>query len=318
MILKKDGRFVNPHAEDKLRSLWAAILWKVGYYNDPVKDPVAPKSFSYPMPKRSFNVDEPSAMWINHSTFLITVNGLNILTDPIWSHRCSPVKFLGPKRRFQAPLGIEQLPKIDYVLISHDHYDHLDKKTVKELMHHFRHITWIVPTGVKAWFLKQGITQVEELSWWESKNFDGQMKVTAVPAQHFSGRTHRDLNQTLWAGFVCEFGPKKLYFVGDTGYNRHDFKKIGETFGSMDLSLIPIGSYLPRRFMSTIHVDPYDAVCIHKDVSSKLSLGMHWKTFNLSDEKFHQPPFDLLQACKKEAVDPATFLPIEPGHIINW
>ncbi|HEY5260117.1 MAG TPA: MBL fold metallo-hydrolase [Rhabdochlamydiaceae bacterium] len=318
MILKKDGRFVNPHVEDDRRTLMDVIRWKTGFFKDHVQDPVAPKSFSYPLPKRSFNPEGSSAMWINHSTYLISINGINILTDPIWSQRCSPIKFLGPKRNFEAPIGIDQLPKIDFVLISHNHYDHLDEKTVMQLFHHFRHITWIVPTGVKEWFTKRGITRVVELSWWENHHFHGQMRVTAVPAQHFSGRTNRDLNRTLWAGYVCEFGPKRFYFVGDTGYNPHDFKRIGHTWKEMDLSLIPIGSYLPRRFMSPVHIDPYDAVCIHKEVGSKFSLGMHWKTFNLSDEKSHQPPYDLLQACKKEAVDPASFLPIEPGHIVNW
>ncbi len=318
MILKRDGRFVNPHVENDRRTLMDVVRWKTGFYNDPVQDPAAPESFSYPMPKHSFDPTAPSAMWINHSTYLITVNGLNILTDPIWSNRCSPVTFLGPKRKFKPAINIEQLPKIDFVLISHDHYDHLDEKTVMQLFHHFRHITWIVPTGVKEWFTKRGITQVVELSWWEHYNFHGRMKVTAVPAQHFSGRSKKGFNKTLWAGYVCEFGHKRLYFVGDTGYNPHDFKKIGQHWGTMDLSLIPIGAYLPRRFMSPVHVDPYDAVCIHKEVGSKLSLGMHWKTFNLSDEQVHQPPFDLLQACKKEAINPASFLPIEPGQIINW
>lgn len=313
-------RFINPHRNKIRRSFWDVILWQSGYYDDPEKLVPAPAAFSYPMPKTPLEDQEPRALWLNHSSFLIQFNGVNLLTDPIWSDRCSPVPFFGPKRQHQPALKIDQLPDIHYVLISHNHYDHLDKASVKELFARFPGITWLVPSGVKKWFARQGIYQVIERGWWEDAELEGGFKATAVPAQHFSGRHSYDLNSTLWVGWVIEEEKtqKRLYFVGDTGYNPFDFKEIGEKWGGMDLSLIPIGSYVPRKFMSPVHIDPTDAVKIHRDVRSKLSLAMHWKTFCLSDEPMHQPPFDLYHALEKEGIDPLTFLAVEPGREVNW
>ncbi len=319
-------RFSNPYISNLRRKFLDVILWKTGYYDDLKHYPKAPASFTYPVVRSVAEADKPSAMWINHSTFLIKVKGLNILTDPIWSSRCSPLSFLGPKRRHSPPLELDDLPSIDLVLISHNHYDHLDKATVLALYAKFPHILWLVPLGVKKWFTRLGIENVLERSWWESIDLEMrgiEIKATAVPTQHFSGRSPFDFNKTLWAGWVVNFTKgakfkKQLYFVGDTGYNPYDFKKIGQTFGSMDLSLIPIGTYVPRKFMSPVHIEPKNAVRIHKEVHSVLSLGMHWKTFNLSDEPFNQPPYDLLKALQKEEIDPSAFLAIETGHSINW
>lgn len=314
-------RFNNPYITNIRRRLFHYILWKVGYYDDLVMDIEAPKDFMYPIDNKEVKNDLPKAMWINHSTFLISINGLNILTDPVWSERCSPLTFIGPKRRHRPSKELEALPAIDIVLISHNHYDHLNKKTVKRLHKRFSNILWLVPLGLKKWFNRLGIENVIERGWWEEEVFDlkeNKIKATAVPTQHFSGRHLFDANKTLWVGWVVEINNKRLYFVGDTGYNPYDFKQIGESFSSMDLSLIPIGTYVPRKFMSPVHVEPKNAVRIHKEVNSKLSIGMHWKTFNLSDEPFHQPPFDLLKALEKEEIDPLSFVALEPGREINW
>ncbi len=325
-MIKMRKKFVNPHNQEK-RTLIDVLRWKTGRYGSQKPEMVAPLDFSFPIPNRTFDEAHPSAVWINHSTFLIKAAGLHILTDPIWSTRCSPVKFAGPKREHHPAMKLEDLPKIDIVLISHDHYDHLDKATVHALNRRFPKIKWFVPTGVRRWFERQRISSVFECGWWDEAELDFtrvKLKATAVPAQHFSGRTGRDLNTTLWAGWVVEFEPqdgmpKKLYFAGDTGYNAHDFKTIGQRFPKIDLSLIPIGSYLPYKFMAPVHVDPQDAVRIHCDVSSRFSLGMHWKTFpSLSDEPAHQPPYDLWRALNAQNVDPSNFLAIEPGHAINW
>ncbi|MBI2743212.1 MAG: MBL fold metallo-hydrolase [Chlamydiales bacterium] len=329
-LSKRRGRrpcYYNPHCPDSKRTLLDVFLWKVGYYDAPVKEPRAPEGFSYPIPNAPLDPSAPTVTWINHSTFLIRINGLNILTDPIWSERCSPISFLGPKRKHLPPIEIAALPQIDLVLISHDHYDHLDKRTVRALARRFPKIIWLVPKGVKRWFDKQKIASVCECSWWEDLELAFpklHLKATAVPAQHYSGRSARDLNTTLWAGWIVEFRreselPKSLYFVGDTGYNPHDFKQIGKLWPQIDLSLIPIGAYQPRKFMSPVHIGPKEAVLIHKEVSAKLSIGMHWKTFpSLSDEGASQPPFDLLNAMREERLNPATFLALEPGHEINW
>lgn len=326
VMQKIKNRFVNPHIKKIRRTLLDLLLWKVGYYDDPIYLPKKPDDFVYPMKSSQADLEKPSAMWINHSTFLLSVDGVNILTDPIWSKRCSPLLFFGPKRRHQPACAIEELPPIHYVLISHNHYDHLDEPTIDALFRLYPDIHWLVPLGVKKWFIKKGISQVEELSWWEMKNLELpslKLKATAVPTQHFSGRSTLDLNQTLWVGWVLEFErknkeSKRLYFAGDTGYNPYDFKKIGKTWPHMDLSLIPIGSYIPRKFMAPVHIEPCDAVRIHKEVHSKLSIGMHWKTFCLSDEPLNQPPYDLFLSMQSEKLDPATFIVLEPGHVINW
>lgn len=306
----------NPHQRDDRRSLFDFILWKVGYYDDPVPPPLIPESFVYPLPQE-LDLTQPTALWINHSTFLIEVGGVRFLTDPIWSERCSPLPGVGPIRRHPPSYRLEELPPIHYVLISHDHYDHLDKPTVKKLAQMFPKIVWLVPTGVKKWFTTWGICNVSECGWWEKRDFPG-LVATCVPAQHFSGRRGFDTNWTLWGGWVIEVAGKRFYFVGDTGYNSHDFKKIGEKWEFMDLSLIPIGSYSPRAFMSPVHIDPVDAVKIHQAVHSVKSIAMHWNTFHLSDEPRKQPPYDLFLALKAAGIDPLAFLAIDPGYVVNW
>lgn len=325
---KKKKRFFNPHILDDKRTIKDALLWKMGYFDDKADLPQMPSSFSFPLKPTSIDLTKPKALWINHSTFFIKMNGVHFLTDPIWGKRCSPLSFLGPIRKHQAPLDLEDLEKVDHVLISHNHYDHLDKQTVLSLHKLYPHIKWWVPLGVKKWFTSIGITSVEELGWWESlqihcpNNSSHTLQFTAVPAQHFSGRGFKDTGKTLWAGWVVESftldSTKRLYFVGDTGYNPIDFKSIGLRWPHMDLSLIPIGSYVPRKFMSPVHIDPWQAVKIHQEVNSKQSIGMHWNTFRLSDEERNRPPYDLFLALTEANIDPLTFLAIPPGHEIHW
>ncbi len=318
---KKNGRYINPHVADTGFGPLDVLLWKLGWFSDPAEQKHVPKNCIYPPIIDAFDPEKPSLTWINHDSFLIKYAGLHILTDPIWNKRCSPFPFMGPKRTHPPAMGLEELPRIDFVLISHNHYDHLEKSTVKKLFQANPEIQWIVPQGLKGWFYKQGISKVIELSWWEQCHPPSSIpiKVTAVPAQHFSGRRLGDKNKSLWVGFIVEFDKSKtLYFAGDTGYNPIHFKEIGNRWKNIDLSLIPIGCYIPRKFMSAIHIDPEQAVALHKEVGSKLSIGMHWKTFQLGDEKPHQPPYDLHLALQKSALDPATFRALEPGYAINW
>lgn len=315
----RKGRYLNPYIKNIRRKPRDFALWMLGVFSDQPFE-VVPEGFSYPIPEKEFFKEKPWAMWIGHSTYLISIQGRHILTDPIWSERCSPVPFFGPKRKQPPAMPIEALPQIDYVLISHDHYDHLDRPSVEKLYMRFPNILWIVPKAVKKWFEKQGIKRVVELEWWEEVSVDSLFKVTAVPSQHFSGRRGPHLNTTLWSGYVVEnlYLDKTLYFVGDTGYNPYDFNKVGKKFKKIDLCLIPIGAYLPRKFMAPVHIEPKDAVHIHKDVRSVLSLGMHWKTFRLSEEPMNQPPFDLYKAMQKEGLPTSSFLAVEPGYKINW
>ncbi len=319
-----DGRFHNPHCTRIYRRLHHLLLWQLGFFNDLFPPEEAPEDFIYPNPPQLLDPSQPTVTWINHSTFLITVGGVTLLTDPIWSKRCSPLTGFGPKRRHHPPVQIEELPGLDYVLISHNHYDHLDKRTVKEIAARFPHVSWCVPLGVAEWFYKQGIGRVIELDWWETfeplkRGPKGpEVAIHAVPAQHYSGRGPLDHNRSLWAGWMAQVGDKNFYFVGDTGYNPVHFKEIGEEFGAVDLALIPIGVYTPRRFMAPVHMNPEDAVELHKDVNSKLSVGTHWRTFKLSSEAPFQPPYDLHKAMEKEGLCHSTFRVIHPGQSIHW
>jgi N-acyl-phosphatidylethanolamine-hydrolysing phospholipase D len=319
-------RFTNPHIKNSRRTLKDLILWKLGYYDDAAGHPQIPSTFTYPKYRKTADQTAPTVTWINHSSFLVQIKGISLLTDPIYSNRCSPVPLIGPKRRHPPGIPFNALPQIDYVVISHDHYDHLDKKTVLALHRRNPEIVWLVPCGVKQHLQRWGISNVEELDWWNGKKIECSeltIQFTAVPSQHFSGRTAKKINTTLWAGWVIEFFIsnllfKRLYFAGDTGYNPFDFKKIGKQFGQMDLSLIPIGCYSPQAFMQPVHIAPRESVRIHREVHSQLSIGMHWKTFRLSDEPMDQPPYDLFLQLKEEGIDPASFLVVEPGDGINW
>lgn len=313
--------YKNPYLKKNKRTVFDWVGFAVGAYKDLDEKVEVPEDFVYPQKDTELKANNPKVTWVNHCTFLIEHNGFNMLTDPIWSHRCSPVSFAGPKRQHEPGIDLNALPDIHMVLISHNHFDHLDRQTVLYLKKKFPEIFWMVPKGVKRWFKTHGIHKVAEFSWWEHLTLlNNQVKVTAVPAQHFSGRHLMNLNQTLWSGFVVEFlgQNKKVYFVGDTGYNPVQFKQIGERFGHMDLSLIPIGTYSPREFMGPVHIAPVESVHIHRDVGSKLSVGSHFKTFNLSIEGDARPPFDLYRAMEEAELDHNTFRVLQPGQTINW
>ncbi len=326
LMIKK--KYANPYIGNIRRSFWHFARWQWGNYNDLLPPMPPPEGFSYPIPKNKIDYKEPKALWVNHSTFLIEIDGVRILTDPIWAKRCSPVWFIGPKRRHKPAIDLDDLKEIDAVLISHNHYDHLDAFTVKELHKKFPKIKWFIPVGLQEWFKKRGIERVKELRWWEETFFhipskNAKIWISSVPSQHHSGRGLFDANKSLWMGFVVKAlrekkESKTFYFVGDTAYNQFDFKKIGELFPKIDLCLCPIGTYKPGRFMRTVHASPEDAVKIHQEVKASLSIGMHWKTFKLSDEGLKRPPYDLYLAMKKYNLNLEKFLPLEPGFEINW
>ena len=312
-------RFKNPHLDKAKRSFWNFFLWCLGFYKDRYPMAPPPKGFSYPG-EELYDPSKPSLTWINHSSFLIKMGELSFLTDPIFGKRCGP--FLAPKRKHPPGIAIEGLPPLDFVLVSHNHYDHLESKSVKALHKRFPELHWIVPKGLKKWFLRKGIQKVIELDWWEKIQFQKQgdtLTITAVPSQHFSGRGILDTNTTNWNGYVVEGEREKkaFYFVGDTGYNREDFVKIGQQW-NLDLALIPIGTYLPSAFMRPVHLSPKEAVQIHKEIQAKKSVAMHWKTFRLSEEPMERPPYDLYLAMEKQNLDPKSFLVVEPGKHVNW
>ncbi len=246
--------------------------------------------------------DSIQITWIGHASFLIQVAGLNILTDPIFSQRCSPVSFAGPKRLARPGLAFADLPEIDAVVISHDHYDHLDDATIRRLG---KDVKYFVPLGLGDWLRERGREPLFEADWWQSQQL-GDVRLHAVPAQHFSGRSFLSRNGTLWCGWVIETPQGNIYFAGDTGYSPQ-FKEIGERFGAMKVAMIPIGAYKPRWFMGAVHVDPRQAVQIHQDVRAWNSIAMHWGTFKLADEQMAEPPVFLASVLRESNIDPETF-----------
>jgi L-ascorbate metabolism protein UlaG (beta-lactamase superfamily) len=262
-----------------------------------------------------------SVTWIGRATALVRIGRTNVLTDPHFSERASPVQWAGP-RRWQPPaLRIDELPRIDVVLISHNHYDHLDEDSVRALAAQpGGPPLFVVPLGVERWLAGVGIDNVRALDWWDSLRA-GEVTVHLTPVQHWSRRTLADTNATLWGGFVVEGdshgAPRRVFFSGDTGYSPRHFAEIGSRFGRFDLALLPIGAYEPRWFMRAQHVDPEEAVRIHRDLGARVSVGIHWGTFQLTDEPLDQAASDLAAAREKHGLGDGEFVTLRHGQTLR-
>jgi L-ascorbate metabolism protein UlaG (beta-lactamase superfamily) len=254
--------------------------------------------------------------FINHTTFLIQTEGLNILTDPVYSERASPFSWIGPKRMRKPGIAFEDLPQIDIVLLSHNHYDHLDIGTVKKLARTF-HPKFIVPLGVGAFLKRSGIDAFHELDWWQELSINSDIAVQALPAQHFSGRGMLDRDATLWCGYLVKRTDGNIYFAGDTGYNNHTFKEIGERCAPVKAALIPIGAYKPKWFMSPIHCSPDEAVQIHDETRSSFSIASHFGTFPLADDGKDEAVQDLARALSQSQKTHRPFITLQEGKAID-
>ena len=248
---------------------------------------------------------QPHITWLGHVSMLLQVQELNILIDPTLADFAGPMGRVGAPRRVPAPITPEQLPPIDVVLISHNHYDHLCEATIDRLIQSGQTPRFFAPLGLKPWFDKRRIA-VTELDWWQLVDLGKQLRLHFTPAQHWSRRTPWDTNMSLWGGYMVEWlrsqsEPWRFLFPGDTGYS-NDFKTIRERIGAVDFLALPIGAYLPRSFMKKMHVDPTDAVQLMIDLDAKQAMGVHWGTFRLSQEGFDQPPRDLAVALKNKNI----------------
>lgn len=246
----------------------------------------------------------PVVTWLGHVSILLQVDGLNILMDPTLADFAGPRGRMGAPRRVPPPLAPEELPPIDVVLISHNHYDHLCDATIARLLASGQRPQFIVPLGLKAWFVGRNIASVTELDWWSSQQISPSLSVTLTPAQHWSRRTPWDTNASLWCGFMLQWSqpngtPWRFLFPGDTGYSA-DFKTIRQRLGAVDFLALPIGAYLPRDFMKSMHVNPADAVQMLMDLEAKQCMGVHWGTFMLTQEAFDDPPRELELALKAQ------------------
>ncbi|GAA5831803.1 hypothetical protein JCM11251_003890 [Rhodosporidiobolus azoricus] len=360
---KKGGGFVNPWPSFEDLGMGPSVMlnmfkdWQSRPAPTPEElPPVLTPSFSPPAGLTAEEAEawraDIKATWLGHACFLVEFpsakgsgeRGLRVLYDPVWSCRCSPSQWVGPKRVQPPPIPLEQIPHIDCVVISHNHYDHLDITTLKHLYNaqprgslHF-----FAPLGNEKWFksvigVKEG--EVTELDWWgertlslgqegykgpEGKEGEGALRVVCTPCQHFTGRSLTDRNDTLWASWAVEDRSTgaKVWFGGDTGYRSVPrgftgdvdslphcpaFEEIGKREGPFDFSMIPIGAYSPRWFMSRIHCAPEDSVELHRQVKSRKSLGMHMGMWVLTDEPMDEPPKRLRSACERYGIPEEEF-----------
>jgi N-acyl-phosphatidylethanolamine-hydrolysing phospholipase D len=321
---------INPHFDPK-----KSHHTREGFRNNyavPNSDSRQDKDYSKAVPNQSLaipdalplnsnrlkdNRTENTATFLSHATVLIQMSGLNILTDPHFSERASPLSFLGPRRSRPAAASIEQLPKIDVIVISHNHYDHMDIPTLRRFLKQVGGEPLIlVPIGNGDAIRNMGAKRVVELDWWQSFNLNGS-EIYSVPVHHWSARTLWDKNRALWGGWVFDSKAGRVFFSGDTAYSP-DFLDIAKRFPSFDLALIPIGAYAPRSVMRSRHVNPEEAVQIHKDLRSKRSMGIHWGTFDLTDEPTSQPLIDLAIAREAAGIGNSEFFVPRHGEIYTF
>jgi N-acyl-phosphatidylethanolamine-hydrolysing phospholipase D len=296
--VRPDGTFRNPWPNSEPHGLKALLQWALQRRVQTLAATPRKGSFAAASPAILYprgSTADFTATWIGHSTVLLQIGRLNVLTDPVFSERAFPVQWIGPRRVMNPGLAIEALPPLDIVLLSHNHYDHLDRPAVKRIAEAHPGAAWIVPLGLGAYIRAWGVREIIELDWWQDTVVND-LNATATPARHFSNRRLGDRNRSLWCGFALELDGKRAYFAGDTGYHP-EFSEIGARCGPFDFVMIPIGAYDPRWFMERLHVDPEEAVRIYQDLIARhpsaphpLMLGIHWGTFRLTDEPMEEPP----------------------------
>jgi L-ascorbate metabolism protein UlaG (beta-lactamase superfamily) len=305
-----DGkRFVTPNAPE--RSGFGGLLkWQThrehGAWSDYREVPPGPP------PPREVRDGRLRVTFINHATTLIQMDGINVLTDPIWSERCSPVSWAGPKRVRPPGIRFEDLPRIDAVVISHNHYDHLDLETLKRLeaAHHPR---FFVGLGNAPLLTNEGLSNVSEVDWWRSFELRDGVRITSVPSQHFSNRGICDQDATLWTSYAVEGPSGWAFFAGDTGYGPQ-YAEIRRRLGPPRLAVLPIGAYKPEWFMGPIHMSPRQALLAHQDLEAGTSVAMHYGTFDLADDGETEPPEELRRAIAESKVPVKPFWTLEFGE----
>lgn len=309
----KDGEFQNWN-NVKTHSFWD--MTKARFSEDTARAEwpkwVKTKMDNHPLSKVSG--DNIRVTFINHATFLIQTAELNILTDPVFSMRVSPVSFIGPKRVHNTGITLKKLPPIDIIIISHDHYDHLDLDSMQQL----------IKRDNPKIYLGLGVSQsiknsknIVEMDWWDNVQVTENLKLWFLDVQHNSGRSIVNRNTTLWGGFLLDINGKKIYFGGDSGYADH-YQRAYKHFGAVDLAFLPIGAYAPRSMFKLVHMNPYEAVQAHLDLKAKLSIGMHYGTFQLTAES-RMEPVELLEKAKSKAgVPPSAFITLQPGEPMDF
>jgi L-ascorbate metabolism protein UlaG (beta-lactamase superfamily) len=259
------------------------------------------------------NGTHPTMTWVGHATMLVQLDGVNILTDPIWSERTGPYG-IGPRRLVPPGVRFEDLPPIHAVIISHDHYDHLDRATVLRLARE-HHPTFFVPLGIGTWLRHEGVQNVVELDWWDAQIYRG-VTFIATPAQHGSGRTLADQNERLWASWAVLGARERFFFGGDTGYTP-GMAEIGRRLGPFDVAVLPIGGYSAFNVRHPNHLSPEESVQLFEDLRAKLLVPMHWGTFALNREPYREPPDRLLAEALRRGLEEQVAI-LSPGQSIPW
>ena len=319
-----DGRrFRNPWPDSEPRGLRDVIRWSLQRRRQSLPPDPPPETF--PLAQSTFarraDPSDLSVTWIGHATVLLQLGAINVLTDPMWSERASPVSFAGPRRLVIAGVDLEALPPIDVVLISHNHYDHLDRWTVKTLAGRQPDIQWMAPLGLASTLRRWGAARVRELDWWQDASVStagGQLSVSCVPAQHFSARGLGDRGRSLWCSWVIGSRDRRVFFGGDTAYHP-EFTSIAERYGPFDLLMLPVGAYEPRWFMRTVHMNPPEAMKAYAELSASNAtvpamLPIHWGTFRLTDEAMQEPPEWTTRLWREAGHDPAKLWLLRHGE----
>lgn len=318
----ENGKFHNKQKTARKHKNFFKILKK--FYASPAgkrepKNPLPVQTINPAMFQQ--NPDDLRITWLGHSSMMIETVGYKILTDPVFSERASPFKWIGPKRFHPAPVSIDDLPEIDVIVISHDHYDHLDYQSIKELAPKTK--KFVVPLGVGEHLIEWGISdkKIIERDWWQQARIDGNLSLIATPAQHFSGRGLLNRNTTLWSSWVIKNEKHRIYFSGDTGMF-DEFKKIGDKYGPFDATLLHVGAYSEN--WPAVHMTPEEAVQAHKDLKGKFFIPIHWGTFSLAFHGWDEPAERLMKSAISEKLKYAIPLPGQTisqfitSPIITW
>ena len=319
------GGYRNPWGADPVRGLGSVLKWKLidRFTRPPAREPGRQtlRTAHPDFPRPHAPLDHLTLTWVGHATFLIQAGGLNLLTDPMWSARASPLPFAGPRRRVPAAVAFDALPPIDLVLLSHNHYDHLDGPTVRRLAARHPRARWLAPLGLGPFLRRRGVADLLELDWWEETRH-GPLALGCTPARHFSSRSPVDRDRTLWCGWSVAAPARQVFFAGDTAYHP-EFATIADRFGPFHAALLPIGAYEPRWFMSSVHMNPEEAVQAFQDLMrgrppvagrTAVMVGMHWGTFKLTDELLDEPPARAVAAWRRAGLEADRLWILAPGE----
>jgi len=306
------GRFEHPEGDKQEKSFANFMSFAFEFFvreNDSYEQTGFPVKHSSKKTLQNFS---ENVIWVGHSSLLLNHNNLTILTDPHFSDRASPFISIGPKRVTPVPFSVADLPKIDVVLISHNHYDHLDEVTIRKLVKLQPETRFIVPLGLMELLKSFGAKNITELDWWQPVNL-GEASIQPTPVQHWSKRSTFDRNKTLWAAWMVKWPDFSFYFAGDAGYS-NDFKNVAQKLGKPTLAAIPIGAYEPREFMKAAHANPDEAVKIFLDLGAKYAIGIHWGTFKLTLEPMNEPPLKLKEAIERYNISKDRFRTLKHGE----